>query len=484
VRADRLLSILLLLQVHRRLTARELAKRMEVSERTILRDMDALSGTGVPLVAERGMGGGWSLLDGYQTKLTGLTAAEIQALFLARPARLMADLGLKHESEAASIKLEASLPEGARQQAEFARQHILIDTSGWRDPAEPVTCLPVLLDALWRGRRLRFIYERVFAAASERIGDPCGLIAKGSVWYLVAQVDGEPRTYRVSRMREAVVLDQAVIRPAGFDLASYWESSAVQFRQKLPRYYARFLANQAVMRWVRYRGWRIEEEMPDGDRVRVRMRFDTEEEAVQFALSFGAEIEVIEPAALREKVLDGARAITALYDADACYVGWMNPYASFLGAQNPLEVIGGTSKRLQSLIETLGPERAGRPPVPGKWSAREIVCHLADCELVFAFRLRQTLAEPHHVIQPFDQDHWAESYRAYDAAAALAVFSSVRQWNLALIHSLKPEALARTVTHPERGTMTLQTIIETMGGHDINHIRQIEAIAAQPASAQ
>src|ERR1700681_4881724 len=114
MRAGRLLSILLLMQVHRRVTARELAKRLEVSQRTILRDMEALSGSGVPVIAERGAGGGWSLLEEYQTKLTGLSAAEIHALFLARPARLMADLGLQREAEAAFIKLEASLPEGTR----------------------------------------------------------------------------------------------------------------------------------------------------------------------------------------------------------------------------------------------------------------------------------------------------------------------------------------------------------------------------------
>jgi predicted DNA-binding transcriptional regulator YafY len=164
MRADRLLSILLLLQVHRRVTARELAKRLEVSERTILRDMDALSGTGVPVMAERGTGGGWSLLDNYQTKLTGLSAAEIQSLFLGRPPRLMADLGLQQEAEAALIKLQASLPVGARDEAEFARGRILIDSRGWRDPAESVACLPVLLDALWRGRRVRFRYTAVCLA--------------------------------------------------------------------------------------------------------------------------------------------------------------------------------------------------------------------------------------------------------------------------------------------------------------------------------
>ncbi len=309
MRADRLLSILLLLQVHRRVTARDLAKRLEVSERTVLRDMDALSGAGVPVMAERGAGGGWSLVEGYQTKLTGLSAAEIQSLFLARPARLMADLGFAQQADAAMIKLQASLPAASRHYADFARQRILVDARGWRDPSESVACLPVLLDALWRARRVRFVYDRVLGEPGERIADPLGLVAKGSTWYLVACVQDEPRTYRVSRIREAEILDQPAARLAGFDLGEFWERSASQFREKLPRYYATFLASRAVMQWVRYRGWRLEEESAEGEAVRVRMRFDTEEEALQFALSFGGQIEAIEPAELRAKVVAAAKAI-------------------------------------------------------------------------------------------------------------------------------------------------------------------------------
>jgi predicted DNA-binding transcriptional regulator YafY len=312
MRADRLLSILLLLQSHRRVTARNLAERLEVSERTILRDMDALSGSGIPVIAGRGRGGGWSLLDDYQTKLTGLSPGEIQSLFLARPARLMADLGLKRESEAALIKLEASLPAGMRAQAELARQRILIDPRGWRDPAESISWLPVLLDAVWRGKQVRFLYARDLCDPAERTGDPLGLVAKGSTWYLVAKVEGETRTYRVSRMREAAALDQSAAFPPNFDLAAYWERSAAEFREKLPRYYATFLAEHSVMRWVRYRGWRLEEETPEGARIRVKVRFDIEDEAVQFALSFGGDVDVVEPAELRRKVLAGARAILGL----------------------------------------------------------------------------------------------------------------------------------------------------------------------------
>jgi DinB family protein len=156
----------------------------------------------------------------------------------------------------------------------------------------------------------------------------------------------------------------------------------------------------------------------------------------------------------------------------------MNPYNSFLGTREPRDVIASTPVKLQELLDSLGAGRAGKSPAPGKWSVREILCHLADCEIVFAFRLRQTLAEPHHVIQPFDQDLWAGNYGAYDAQSALAVFTAVRNFNVKLIESLPPDALSKPVTHPERGAMTFQSIVETMGGHDLNHIGQIEKIAA------
>jgi uncharacterized damage-inducible protein DinB len=156
----------------------------------------------------------------------------------------------------------------------------------------------------------------------------------------------------------------------------------------------------------------------------------------------------------------------------------MNPYAKFLGDRDPLAVTGDTPRELESAIKKLTPERVLAAPAPGKWSAREIACHLADCEVVFAFRLRQTLAEPNHIIQPFDQDKWAAVYGAYDAATAVAAFSATRRWNLLFLKSLPPEAFSTVVTHPERGTMTLRTVVETMAGHDLNHLAQIRALAS------
>jgi uncharacterized damage-inducible protein DinB len=161
----------------------------------------------------------------------------------------------------------------------------------------------------------------------------------------------------------------------------------------------------------------------------------------------------------------------------------MNPYAAHIGDRAPLDVISETPRRLAQLLETIGPDRLETQPAPGKWSARDIVSHLADAEIVFSFRLKQTLAEDHHIIQPFDQDLWAKGYPDCDAHLALAALSAVRAWNIALIRSVKPGDLAKPVTHPERGTMTFQTIVETMAGHDRNHIKQLEAIAGQSAAA-
>ena len=317
MRADRLISIVLLLQANGRMTAETLASRLEVSQRTILRDMDALSGAGVPVVAERGTGGGWRLIDGYETKLTGLTPAEIRSLFLARPPALLAELGLKEAADAAWLKLRAALPVGVREQAEFVRERLLIDSRNWRDSGESLTSLPVLLEALWSGRRLKFVYEKADGSTSERELDPLGLVARANRWYLVAGKGDEPRTYRVSRIRSPEILAERAERPAGFDLAAHWEASTNRFREHLPKYTATFLVTEHVMPWACYRPWRVLEQARAGDRYRVSLRFDAPEEARQFALGFGAELEVVEPQELREYVIATARAVVAGYAGSA-----------------------------------------------------------------------------------------------------------------------------------------------------------------------
>jgi DinB superfamily len=164
----------------------------------------------------------------------------------------------------------------------------------------------------------------------------------------------------------------------------------------------------------------------------------------------------------------------------------LNPYASYLDGQDPITVLSRTAERIRTLTANLTAAQVDTHPAPRKWSIREIAAHLADCEIVFSFRLRQTLApalsQPHHIIQPFDQDVWATRYNAYQFEPAVALFQAARNWNLLFLTTVSHDDRRRRTTHPERGTMPFWTIVETMAGHDINHLQQIERIAAAAAS--
>ena len=321
MRADRLLSIMLLLQIYRRLTAAELARRLEVSERTIQRDMEALSIAGVPVVAERGVGGGWALVGGYRTNLTGLNAGVIQSLFAATPSRLLSDLSLDKASDAAHVKLLAALPETSRALAEYARQRVHVDAAGWGNSEERAPQLRTVQEAVWRGRKLHFAYARDCERPdAELTVDPLGLVAKGGVWYLVASLapdGGDVRSYRVSRMRAARLSDEEATRPDGFDLAAFWAGSVERFKSEMPRYFASFRAHKSIVPVLHYAGRfsRVEEASePDAEGwATVRMRFQFEEDACGLALGFGTKVEVLEPVELRAKILEMAKRVVEFY---------------------------------------------------------------------------------------------------------------------------------------------------------------------------
>ena len=314
MRADRLLSILLLLQAHGRLSARRLAERLEVSERTILRDMDALSIAGVPVYAERGRHGGWALTDDYRTDLTGLTETELRSVMLATAPRVLADLGLGAAAERAIGKMLAALPEARRRDAEAARGYLHVDPAGWRRPDDAAPLLADLERALRLGRRVRMTYQRAFEQSPvERVVDPLGLVAKGASWYLVAAVDGEPRTYRASRVAAVELLEEVAARPPDFDLATWWAGSREAFEARLPVFHATVRVAPDALRRVRW-GWRFgrleEEGAADADGwVTCRLRFDTEEVAADAVLGLGPDAAVVDPPELRGRVLEAARAL-------------------------------------------------------------------------------------------------------------------------------------------------------------------------------
>jgi predicted DNA-binding transcriptional regulator YafY len=318
MRADRLLSIMLLLQLYQRLTAGELARRLEVSERTIHRDMEALSMAGVPVVAERGAGGGWALVDGYRTNLTGLNASEVQTLFSGLPPSLLADLKMNRDSDAAHVKLLAALPAAARADAEYARRRVHVDVAGWGGAEEPVPHLHTIQEAVWRGRRLSFAYGSDCGEAGERLFDPLGLVAKGGVWYLVARAEGgEVRSYRVSRVTRARVAEEPCERPVDFDLATFWAGSVARLKSHAPQFRATLRAHRSVLHLLPYAGRFSRVEAlgePDAEGwALVRMRFQFEEDAAGLALGFGTKVEVVEPENLREQVLKMAEEVFAFY---------------------------------------------------------------------------------------------------------------------------------------------------------------------------
>jgi predicted DNA-binding transcriptional regulator YafY len=317
MRADRLLSILLLLQTHGQMTTRELAERMEVSERTIHRDMEALGTAGVPVVAERGSRGGWGLLENYRTNLTGLNNAELQALLLTTPAQLLNDLGLRQAYEGALIKLLASIPSMQRRDAEYFRQRVYIDGAGWLQKNEDMACFPVIQEAVWQERKLRLTYQRGHGTPVERLVDPLGLVAKGSVWYLIASIEQEMRTYRIARIESVIMTDEPFARPADFDLAAYWAQSMREFKANLPRYptvlrvapeiLARVLGGGLYMQVesthvVDVEGW-----------TKVHIQFDVEEQARSYVLGWGDRLEVLEPPELREQVIAYAEKVVRFY---------------------------------------------------------------------------------------------------------------------------------------------------------------------------
>jgi predicted DNA-binding transcriptional regulator YafY len=316
MRASRLLSTLLLLQTRERVTAGELAERLEVSERTVYRDMEALSAAGVPVYAERGHGGGWSLLDSYRTDLTGLHRKEIEALLLQRSSRTLNDLGLDKAFEAALIKLFAALPSIYRQDAEIVRQRIHVDGAGWFDHTEDVSHLPTLQDAIWRERKLSIAYQRSDGKVVSRLVDPLGLVIKGRIWYLIAAVEGNARTYRVSRVREAEIVNQPCERATDFDLAAYWQASVQSFKTDLPKYIVTVRVAPWRMRQLHSQRFvTIQEERDPDDEgwVTVVADMETEGSACQVVLSFGDQIEVLKPPSLRKRVSDTLKRAIAHY---------------------------------------------------------------------------------------------------------------------------------------------------------------------------
>jgi predicted DNA-binding transcriptional regulator YafY len=320
MRADRLLAILLLLQSRGRMTAHQLAERLEVSERTIYRDLESLDAAGIPLEVVRGRHGGCALIAGYRTELTGLSAPEMRTLFVARAASHLQDLGLAAASDAALLKLLAAVPAEVRADAERALERIHLDADVWFHSAESIPYLSLVQDAVWRDRRLVMTYRHSSGVIGERVVEPLGLVAKARVWYLVAAQSDVTHVFRVGRIQRAILLDEQFTRPADFDLHAFWTDWRARFERSIPRYPARLrVSPEALPRLRALLGEEVKIALdraspPDEAGWReVAVTFERLDDARRAVLACGGQVEALAPAELRRSVTAAIAALAALH---------------------------------------------------------------------------------------------------------------------------------------------------------------------------
>jgi predicted DNA-binding transcriptional regulator YafY len=319
VRADRLVAILLLLQARGGMSAPALANELEVSTRTIYRDLEALSAAGVPVYAERGARGGIRLLEGYRTNLTGLTAGEAEALFLVGTPGPLDELGLGPALDGAHRKLMATLTPAGRTHAERVRQRVHVDPVGWEREPRELPWLPVIARALWNDHRLDLRYVRGDNQIVDRTVDPLGLVLKAGHWYLAAIAGKWDVTYRVSRVLEATEKQERARRPERFDLVDYWAAHLAEFDEERGHAMVRVrVAPHAVDRLPMHLGEGVRaqtlEVEPDTDGWRdLELTFDSLTDARTQLLGLGADIVVVEPAELRAEMARVAADVVGLY---------------------------------------------------------------------------------------------------------------------------------------------------------------------------
>ena len=322
MRADRLLSIMMLLQGRGRMTAGRLSEELEVSERTIYRDIDALSIAGIPVYGERGPEGGYALLDSYRTRLTGLTENEVRALFMLSIPAPFAELGVDDELRAAMRKLSAALPDRSRGAEAQVRQRVHVDSVWWAQGDDPVPHLRALHDAVWQDRVVRIRYRQPFGtpAVLERAVDPYGLVVKAGLWYLVYARQGRLRVLRVSHLQDVELTPATFERDPELDLAAFWRAWCAEGERQRTDYRAVVRVAPELLQWLpHYFGERIRAAMaeagpPDGEGwIRLELGFESLPAARERILGFGRAMEVLEPRALRLSVADFARQVVQLY---------------------------------------------------------------------------------------------------------------------------------------------------------------------------
>lgn len=309
MRADRLISMILLLQGRKRMTAKELSEELEVCIRTIYRDIDALSLAGIPVYAVEGPGGGYSLVENYRTSLNGLSRQEIEAFFMLAIPGALEDLGIAKQLKSTILKLSSAFPALFSSSSEYVKNRLYLDPSRWFENHHPSSFMKILQEAVWKDKRMEMLYKKTSSAGKSITVSPYALVAKNGVWYLVAESDRGMRVYRVSRIIEMNLLDAGFTRNSDFDLEIFWKHWVEQYRQILPEYRVRMEVDEKKLLQL---GRITSSDFLDavksgvkngrGNRI-VEYVFERMEEARMYLLGLGDAVTILDPHELKTELI-------------------------------------------------------------------------------------------------------------------------------------------------------------------------------------
>lgn len=314
MRADRLISIIMLLQINKKLTASELSKRLEVSIRTIYRDIDTLSRIGVPIFTDKGINGGIKLLGDYKTSLNGISKKELLSLFIPTSDKILEDLGIENLKYSAVLKILGTSTTNEIQELENIQNYIYIDMYTWNESNNIVNIniLSILQNAIWNSKSLKILYRKVNETKEVEL-NPLGLVCKRSIWYLVAINNEIIKTYKVKSIESALLMD-SFIRPHDFNLKNYWRTSTTNYKKLIPKHTFTFKINRNILNNIKERQFiTIIDTFIEEDELYIKTKFDAIWQGIEFAFGYGKDIKIIEPIEAISEIKKKALEVIGLY---------------------------------------------------------------------------------------------------------------------------------------------------------------------------
>lgn len=316
MKADRLISILMLLQIHKKLTANELAQKLEVSVRTIYRDVESLSSLGIPVFSDRGTNGGIELLGDYKTSLNGINDDEIYSLFLPTGDKILEDLGIQKLKDSTILKLLGNSSPYQIKEVENIQNYIYIDMHTWSENPTNVNknILSVLQNAIWSHKVLKIVYKKI-NEIKEVILNPLGLVCKRGIWYLIGINAEVIKTYKVTSIENALLIDEHFNRPSDFNLETHWKSSTSNFKSLIPKYTFTFKVNPSIINYIKERKFiTISNEVVKDNEIYLDISFDAIWQGIEFAFTYGKNIKIIRPIEAIDEIRIKASEVIKLYD--------------------------------------------------------------------------------------------------------------------------------------------------------------------------